>query len=126
MRSRIVILAVMVVVSLWMSGCGGTPPPPADTGEKVDMKNVAYVPANMTISKGTKVTWTNSDSVPHTVTSDDASGPMKSQTLQKAGKYSVTFDTAGTFKYHCEIKPHATKGADGNWTGMVGTITVTA
>lgn len=31
--------------------------------------------------------------------------------------------TAGSFQFYCEL--HASKGGDGKWTGMVGTLTVT-
>lgn len=61
---------------------------------------------------GTKVTWTNNDGAPHTVTSD--SGAFGSQTLNQGNTFSFTFTSAGTFPYHCAFHP-----------GMKGTVIVT-
>lgn len=80
----------------------------------VAISNMQFSPDNITVKKGTTVTWTNNDGIPHTVTeSDDQSGPS-SPTLSSGQTYSFTFNTAGTFKYHCTIHP-----------GMTGTVTVT-
>jgi amicyanin len=68
----------------------------------------AFSPATLTIKTGTTVTWKNTTSVPHTVTSDDGksfdsgtANPIAAQT----GTFSFTFTTAGTYAYHCEIHP---------------------
>jgi plastocyanin len=63
------------------------------------------------VTAGTTVTWMNTDSVSHTSTSD-ASG-WDSGIVRPGGQFSVPFQTAGTFKYHCAIHP-----------GMVGTVVV--
>jgi plastocyanin len=60
---------------------------------------------------GTTVTWMNSDSEAHTSTSD-VSG-WNSGSVAPGGQFSVAFQTAGTFAYHCAIHP-----------GMVGTVIV--
>ena|SRR5580765_6919129 len=79
----------------------------------VSINNFAFSPASITVKKGTKVTWTNKDSTSHTVTADSSSGP-KSSLLGQGESYSFTFDTVGTFSYHCQV--HST---------MTGTVTVT-
>jgi len=68
----------------------------------------AFSPATLTIKAGTTVTWKNTTSVGHTVTSDDGksfdsgtSNPIAAQ----GGTFSFTFTKAGTFAYHCEIHP---------------------
>lgn len=79
----------------------------------VSIENYAFTPANITVKKGTKVTWTNKDSVQHDVMSDsgnELAGPL----LAKGETYSHTFDTVGTFSYHCSPHPY-----------MKGTVTVT-
>jgi plastocyanin len=63
------------------------------------------------VSAGTTVTWTNTDSVAHTSTSD-ANG-WNSGIVSPGGQFSFAFPTAGTFSYHCAIHP-----------GMVGTVVV--
>jgi len=44
-------------------------------------------------------------SVPHTVTSDDAT-TFDSGTVAVGGTFHFTFKTAGTFSYHCNIHPY--------------------
>ena len=86
----------------------------AESTNAVTISNYAFSPANITVAKGTTVTWTNKDSVGHTVTeTDNLKGPASS-VLNNGDTYSFTFDTAGTYHYHCSIHHE-----------MVGTVTVT-
>jgi plastocyanin len=71
----------------------------------------AYTPDDLNVTVGTTVTWTNTDSVAHTSTSN-APG-WSSGTVAPGDRFSFAFQTAGTFPYHCAIHP-----------GMVGTVTV--
>lgn len=82
--------------------------------DKVTIQNFAFSPADITVKKGTAVTWTNSDSVTHTVTENDSQTGPNSGDLASGKSYSFTFNTTGTFHYHCSIHPE-----------MVGTVTVT-
>lgn len=70
----------------------------------VTIANFAFAPKTLTIKKGTKVTWTNQDSAPHTATADD--GSFDTGTLQKGDSKSITFEKAGTFAYHCTVHPN--------------------
>lgn len=78
----------------------------------VTISGRAFSPATMTVAKGTTVTWTNQDSLPHTVTGDNG-GPSSGQ-LSQGQTYPFTFDTAGTFDYHCA-----------NHSDMLGKVIVT-
>ncbi len=80
---------------------------------KVSISSFAFSPADITIKKGTTVTWTNNDSVPHQPVADSGTGPA-SQPLSNGQSYSFKYDSAGTFAYHCAIHPD-----------MHGTVTVT-
>jgi plastocyanin len=80
----------------------------------VSIKDYAFTPASITVKKGTTVTWTNADSVGHTVTETDGQAGPSSGTLDQGKSYSFTFNTAGTFHYECKIHPY-----------MTGTVTVT-
>jgi plastocyanin len=71
----------------------------------------AFVPASVDVPAGTRVTWTNGDPEPHTITADD--GAFDSRQLDPGAVFSVLLDTPGTFTYHCDI--HQT---------MVGTVIV--
>ncbi len=90
---------------------GGTPPanaPPASSS--IEISGFAFSPAEVTVAKGTTVTWTNKDSVGHTITSSS----FDSGTISSGGKFSFTFAQAGTYDYYCAIHP-----------SMKGKITVT-
>ncbi len=83
----------------------------ASGGSSVTIQGFAFSPSTLTVSVGTKVTWTNKDGTTHTVTSD--TGVFNSGNVANGGSYTYTFNTAGTFSYHCSI--HST---------MTGTIVV--
>ncbi len=74
----------------------------------VVIQNYAYSPAKITVKKGTKVTWTNQDTVRHDVMSDDNSSQkgLESALLAKGQSYSFTFTTVGTYTYHCSPHPY--------------------
>lgn len=74
----------------------------ASSGNSVEISNFAFSPATLTIKAGDTVVWTNQDSVSHTVTSDSGS-ELGSSTLGNGQTYSRTFNTAGTYSYHCSI-----------------------
>jgi plastocyanin len=75
-------------------------------GTAVEIKDRAFNPSDLSVKVGAKVTWTNNDSIGHTVTFD--TGGNKSDTLSNGATYDFTFTTAGTFPYHCSIHPDMT------------------
>lgn len=72
---------------------------------EVRIEDFAFVPANIIVDVGTAVTWTNYDSVGHTVTSDDGN-ELDSTLLGKNKSFSHTFDTPGVYAYHCAPHPY--------------------
>ncbi len=48
-----------------------------------------------------KITWTNRDSAPHTITGDN----FDSGSISQGSTFSQTFKDAGTFDYVCTIHP---------------------
>jgi len=72
----------------------------------VDISGFAFSQPDLQIAAGTTVTWTNQDSANHTVTSDD--GAFDSGQLAQGDTYSWTFDTPGTYTYHCANHPNMT------------------
>ncbi len=79
-------------------------PTPVSENVTIDIKNFAFNPSVLNIKVGTKVTWTNNDSAPHTITSDSG-GILNSATLSTGQSFSFTFTNAGSFSYHCAIHP---------------------
>jgi plastocyanin len=70
---------------------------------EVDIDNFSFTPKDLTITKGTQVTWVNKDDVPHTVVSVDRK--FKSRALDTDEKFSFTFQDAGTYAYFCSVHP---------------------
>lgn len=70
----------------------------------VTIDGMQFSPSAIKIKKGTTITWTNKDSVAHTVTGLDSAGP-KSPPLNSGDSYSYTFKQAGTFGYKCTFHP---------------------
>lgn len=71
---------------------------------KISIQNMMFTPSQINIAKGGEVTWTNNDSIAHTVTSDTG-GELNSGDIQPGSTYSHTFNTTGSFQYHCSIHP---------------------
>lgn len=112
------ILALVAVVAL--VGCTSSAPPatstapstsgsssaPAANATAVTIANFAFTPGEVTIKAGDTVTWTNNDTVAHTVTGNG----FDSGSIPQGGTYSHTFDTAGSFDYHCTFHPQMAPG----------------
>lgn len=86
---------------------GGSPlSRPFTMTNTVTIEDSAFNPAGIAVKPGTTVTWTNKDSVKHTVTvTGDYEGP-KSKQLSSGETYSYIFNKAvGPIYYHCELHP---------------------
>jgi plastocyanin len=86
-------------------------PAPSATASTVSAKDNSFDPATLNVQVGTTVRWVNNGTRPHTVTSSE--GKWDSGELAPGASYTVTFMTAGTYKYHCKLHK-----------GMEGTIVV--
>jgi plastocyanin len=71
----------------------------------VVIDNFSFGPASITVASGTKVTWTNKDDDPHTVTSDAQPPLFKSHALDTDETFSMVFDKPGTYAYFCSLHP---------------------
>ncbi len=73
----------------------------------VHIKNFAFVPKAIAPKAGTKVTWINDDSAPHTATSDGTT-LLDSGTLEKGQSFSFIFTKPLSVEYHCNFHPSMT------------------
>ena len=74
---------------------------------KVTYKGFDVVEKHIKIKKGTTVTWTNEDSAKHDVTPDTETADFKATELFGKGETkTITFNTVGTFSYHCSPHPY--------------------
>ena len=72
----------------------------------IPQENLKFNPANIVVSKGTKVTWTNRDDVIHFVNTDphpshNVLPTLNSQPINKGESYSFTVNDTGEWGYHC-------------------------
>ncbi len=87
------------------------------------LTTTAYDPSPVQVKVGSKVTWTNNDSQPHTVTSGSNgqpdnkfnSSPNFNPLLNPGQTFSFTFTQAGDYPYFCMLHPN-----------MVGTVNVSS
>jgi plastocyanin len=113
----------LIVAAALFAGCGSSSaggsssssapattaaPAPAAAGKAVrsatvDIKSFKYKPVTVTVKKGGRVKWTNSDAAAHTATADARS--FDTQTIDKGKSKTVSMTTAGTFAYHCDFHP---------------------
>jgi plastocyanin len=80
---------------------------------------MTFSPDPVTVAAGTTLQWNNVDDEEHTATSDTGSAESFDSGLlggERPKSFEHTFNTKGTFNYHCEV--HVAMG-------MTGTITVT-
>ncbi|MFI5715473.1 plastocyanin/azurin family copper-binding protein [Nocardia sp. NPDC051750] len=106
---KFLVLVVAVFAFLPLTACGDSGGgAPAVT---VQVANMSYSPASVTIEKGQTVEWIFDDNgLPHDVVED--TGAFESELLTE-GSFTHTFTEAGTFSYHCTPHPM-----------MVGTVVV--
>jgi plastocyanin len=76
----------------------------------------SFSPREITVVVGTRVTWTNSGNLPHTVTAEN--GSFDSGILSTGDTFAFTFNSIGRHAYYCTL--HGTHGGE----GMAGVIIV--
>ncbi|MHB1325649.1 MAG: plastocyanin/azurin family copper-binding protein [Thermoleophilia bacterium] len=118
----IVGIVLMAVLLFAVSACGGSDSgttgnvssntTPEIKSSQVMMKGNQFDPADLTVTVGTTVTWSNTDSVAHTVAA--TGGAFSSGNLDPGTNFGYTFNAAGAFDYGCTIHP-----------AMKGKVTVT-
>ena len=90
-------------------------PRPAAAAEfSVSIAVFAFTPATLTVPAGSRVTWTNRDDTPHTVTGAQHPPLVRTGALDSGDSFAMVFDTPGTYGYFCSLHPH-----------MQGTVVVT-
>jgi plastocyanin len=120
---------VILLAGLCLTACGGSSytapspsptPTPTPTGTSATVTIVsgastrtttAFSPNPLNVTVGTMVTWVNNDSTTHdstAVNNNFSTGP-----IAPGRSGSVTFQSAGSFRYYCTIHP-----------GMEGTVNV--
>jgi plastocyanin len=123
MRLAIRLVGVSLLGTIAILACASPAGPP----RAMTIKGFQFTPATLEIATGTTVTWTNEDTVPHTVTTGTApptfpplpsgasptpfpslssgDGKVNSGRIEPAAAFSFTFNETGTFNYFCAVHP---------------------
>lgn len=111
MMDRFAAAASMAVAALLLVACTGTAGGAPIATDTVDLpRSYKFVPADITVARGTIVTWTNSDNFTHNVQFVDeslADGPL---TMRPGETTQFAFATTGTYEYLCSLHPQDMKG----------------
>lgn len=107
--------SIVLVAGVFLAACAtqaATGPTPRTA--QVQISSFRFQPAELTVSVGTTVTWSNGDDILHTVTSgtsvkkDDfgnydiaPDGRITGTLSEKGQTFSFTFTTAGEYAYFC-------------------------
>lgn len=110
--AAVAVLIVTSIVGVHFSSTSGRGPSETElvvldtqdvTIEIIDYK---YSPANVSVPRGAKVTWTNNDKVDHTAT--EKSSAWDTGVLQEGEATTIDFSRPGTYAYYCTIHPYMT------------------
>lgn len=124
---RIAATALLFLSTALLTGCGSkaaeSPTVVASGDAVVDMKNIRFSPAKLTVKKGAKITFVNKDGVQHDVlqvTVKDLgkqTPSFQSPVIMPGQDWSIVMEKTGTYPILCAQMGHFT-------AGMVGTIEV--
>src|SRR5574337_207231 len=89
------------IALLFSVGTAYVPAADSTNNGAVTIQNFAFGPDTLTIPVGTTVTWTNKDSVSHTVTSKN--GTFDSGALSQGQTFQFTFNAPGPYDYSCTL-----------------------
>lgn len=102
---------VLTAAALAAMACGGYGSPDSGVAEPPGAHQVnavgetSWSPATITIPVGEAVTFRNASGITHDLQFDNVAGRPANVGQFTSGLREVTFGTAGTFQYHCNIHP---------------------
>src|SRR5690242_11904644 len=74
---------------------------------KIEIKDFAFNPQNITVKSGQKITWINRDEEPHTIVSVGKKF-QRSPGLDTDQEFSIIAGAPGTYEYFCSVHPKMT------------------
>lgn len=113
-------LSLVLVVAVALVGCGGddkkdegAKPPTQDgkvlSGEApVQIVNFEFKPQKVVVKPGTKVTWTNKDSIIHDIKDTSPLATPVSPSMGKDDTFSITYAQPGSYSFICGIHQYMT------------------
>ena len=107
-RRFLPLLAVLALVGCTSASGAAGSAAPARTNQVDLPPRYLFSPANIQVSPGTTVTWTNHDNFTHSVL---VQGQSEVHMLKPGESVQLTFSTPGTFNYVCTLHSQNMKGS---------------
>ena len=103
-RFGLVVALAMGVVAFAGAMAAPRSPPRVPRSHVIEIRGMAFQPAELTVMRGDTVVWINRDIVPHTATAPGKRG-WDTGTLNQAKSGRVVLRDAGTVHYVCQLHP---------------------
>lgn len=107
-KGLVLAVSMALVITHWI-GSSSVSQAGAQTADQKDasitIKTFQFRPTPLEVRTGTRVTWTNTDDIEHTVTSgtpESRAGWFNSKLAGKGTTFSFTFTQPGTYPYFCD------------------------
>jgi plastocyanin len=111
-------LLAIAATAMLIAGCGGggsgsatanssnssSSSAPGAGSNAVKISDFKFMPNPLAVQPGARVSVTNDDSAPHTVTADDGHS-FDTGTLGQGSSKTISVTKPGTYPYHCSIHP---------------------
>jgi plastocyanin len=98
--ARVFALILIIAAGVMPVAAAGGPPP------IIEIRAFAFVPREITVAVGTRVTWINRDQTIHSIIGP--TGAFASPGLDTDDKFETTLNHAGDFTYVCSLHPFMT------------------
>ena len=125
-RKVALVASAMVLTATGAFGALATVPAGAQSSGsgKVTVGDNYFKPGDLEVAAGTKITWTNTGKVLHSVTPDKGK-KFGTKELSRGKSYSYTFKKPGTYAYYCTFHGSPGKGQHGTIVVKAATTTTT-
>ena len=107
--------ALLIFAALFIGGCSSNSTSPTNGSTTDNIVGVritdgVFSPNPLTVRVGQVVNWHNQDAIAHTATDPGVFdiGSISPGSAASSNGDGVTFNTVGTFNYHCTIHPNET------------------
>ena len=93
-------MAALVSAAALASSCSARKASPQV--HQVAIRDMQFVPAELSVAKGDEIVWTNEDYFPHTAT---AAGVFDSKTIESKHQWRYRAQQTGEIPYVCTLHP---------------------
>jgi plastocyanin len=103
-RFGLVVALAMGVVAFAGASAASRSPAPASQSHLIEIRGMAFEPAELTVMRGDTLVWINRDIVPHTATAPGKRG-WDTGTLSQGELGRVILRESGRVTYICQLHP---------------------